>query len=69
MEEKKKFIDGLNTYFKLKAAYEGNINKEKLKISKLPEISWREKRVEFLKIKPKCINCKRPVGYIFSTKT
>ena len=69
MEEKKKFIDGLNTYFKLKAAYEGNINKEKLKISKLPEISWREKRVEFLKIKPKCINCKRPVGSIFSTKT
>jgi|LauGreDrversion4_1035100.scaffolds.fasta_scaffold00648_8 hypothetical protein len=69
MEEKKKFIDGLNTYFKLKAAYEGNINKEKLKISKLPEISWREKRAEFLKIKPKCINCKRPVGSIFSTKT
>lgn len=69
MEEKKKFIDGLNTYFKLKAAYEGNINKEKLKISKLPEISWREKRSEFLKIKPKCINCKRPVGSIFSTKT
>ena len=68
MEEKKKFIDGLNTYFKLKAAYETNIKKDKTQISKLPGLSWREKRNEYVKIKPKCINCKRPVGSIFSTK-
>jgi len=69
MEEKKKFIDGLNTYFKLKAAYEANIKKEKIQVSKLPGLSWREKRNEYAKIKHKCINCKRPVGSIFSTKT
>jgi hypothetical protein len=68
MEEKKKFIEGLNTYFKLKAAYETNIKKDKTQISKLPGLSWREKRNEYAKIKPKCINCKRPVGCIFSTK-
>uniref|UniRef100_A0A6C0K1Y7 Uncharacterized protein n=1 Tax=viral metagenome TaxID=1070528 RepID=A0A6C0K1Y7_9ZZZZ len=68
MEEKKKFIDGLNTYFKLKAAYETNIKKDKTQISKLPGLSWREKRNEYAKIKHKCINCKRPVGSIFSTK-
>jgi len=69
MEEKKKFINGLNTYFKLKAAYEANIKKEKIQISNLPGLSWREKRNEYAKIKHKCINCKRPVGSIFSTKT
>jgi hypothetical protein len=69
MEEKKKFVDGLNTYFKLKAAYETNIKKDKTQISKLPGLSWREKRNEYAKIKHKCINCKRPVGSIFSTKT
>lgn len=69
MEEKKKFIDGLNTYFKLKAAYEANIKKEKTQISKLTGLSWREKRNEYAKIKHKCINCKRPVGSIFSTKS
>ena len=68
MEEKKKFIEGLNTYFKLKAAYEANIKKDKTQISKLPGLSWREKRNEYAKIKHKCINCKRPVGSIFSTK-
>ena len=65
-ELNKKFIDGLNNYFKLKSEYENNIKKEKLKISKISELSWKEKRLEFLKLKPKCINCKRPVGTLFS---
>ena len=65
-ELNKNFIDGLNNYFKLKSEYENNIKKEKLKISKISELSWKEKRLEFLKLKPKCINCKRPVGTLFS---
>jgi hypothetical protein len=68
MEEKKKFVDGLNMYFKLKSAYENNIKKQKNKIAELPGLSWREKQNEYAKIKHKCINCKRPVESIFSTK-
>lgn len=68
MEKKKKFIDALNIYFKLKAAYETNIKKDKAQINKMSGLSWREKRNEYSKIKHKCINCKRPVGSIFSTK-
>jgi hypothetical protein len=29
---------------------------------------WKEKRNEYKQLKPKCINCKRPVGTIFSIK-
>jgi hypothetical protein len=66
--EKRKFIDGLDQYFRYKDKYESLIKKEKTQIIKLPGLSWREKRAEFMKIKPKCINCRRPVGSIFSTK-
>jgi hypothetical protein len=31
-------------------------------------MSWKEKRNNFKQLKPKCINCKRPVGTIFSIK-
>ena len=66
--ENEKFLDILNQYFKYKDKYESAIKKEKNKISQLDGLSWNEKRTEFLKRKPKCINCKRPVGSIFSTK-
>lgn len=66
--DKRKFVDGLDQYFRYKSNYEGLIKNEKNKINKLPGLSWREKRIEFMKIKPKCVNCKRPVGSIFSTK-
>jgi hypothetical protein len=66
--ENEKFLDILNQYFRYKDKYETAITKEKTKISQLDGLSWNEKRAEFLKRKPKCINCKRPVGSIFSTK-
>lgn len=66
--DKRKFVDGLDQYFRYKSNYEGLIKNEKNKINKLPGLSWREKRIEFMKIKPKCVNCKRPVGSMFSTK-
>jgi hypothetical protein len=63
-----KFQDSLNEYYKLKHNYETEINKEKRKIIKNTELSWKEKRNEFKNYKPKCINCKRPVGTTFSVK-
>jgi len=66
--EKRKFNDGLNEYFRYKDKYESLIKKEKTQIINMKGLSWKEKRIEFLKIKAKCINCKRTVGSIFSIK-
>jgi hypothetical protein len=40
--------------------------KDKNKIIKDPTKSWKEKRIEFRRLKPKCITCKRPVGTRFT---
>jgi len=66
-EKKKKFLEGLNTYYKLKSEYEEANLKNRNKIMKNQNLSWKEKRAEYKKLKPKCINCKRPVGSIFSS--
>jgi hypothetical protein len=60
--------DALNEYFKLKSKFENDVNVNKKKIINNPTLSKREKRSEFLKLKPKCVNCKRPSkkGTIFS---
>jgi hypothetical protein len=60
--------EALNEYFKLKSKFENELNLNKKKIINNPTLSKREKRSEFLKLKPKCINCKRPSkkGTIFS---
>jgi hypothetical protein len=60
--------DGFNEYYKLKNKYESDYNKDKQKIIKNKQMSWKEKRNEYKQLKPKCINCKRPVGTIFSIK-
>jgi hypothetical protein len=60
--------DAFNEYYKLKNKYESDYNKDKQKIIKNKMMSWKEKRDEFKQLKPKCINCKRPVGTIFSIK-
>ena len=60
--------DAINEYYKLKNKYEEENNKNKKKIIGDPSLSWREKRSDFQKLVPKCINCKRPGGTIFSTK-
>jgi len=57
----------LNEYFKLKVKYETQITANKKKIINNPTLSNREKRQEFLKLKHKCINCKRPGGTKFQT--
>jgi len=60
--------DAFNEFYKLKNKYETNYNKDKQKIIKNKMMSWKEKRNEFKQLKPKCINCQRPVGTIFSIK-
>lgn len=59
--------EGLNEYFKLKFKYEEEIMKNKKKIINNILLSNKEKRSEYLKLKPKCINCKKPGGTIFET--
>ena len=55
----------LNEYFKLKLTYETQQMINKKKIMGYSTLSNKEKRIEYLKLKPKCINCKRPGGTIF----
>jgi hypothetical protein len=59
--------EAINEYFKLKNKYETQIMTNKKKIMNNPHLSNREKRIEYNKLKPKCIHCKRPGGTIFST--
>ena len=59
--------EALNEYFKLKLKYEEEIMKTKKKIINNYNLSNKEKRAEYLKFKPKCINCKKPGGTIFQT--
>jgi len=61
-------FEKFNEFYKLKTTYENQLDKYKARIIKDKNISWREKRAEFRKIKPKCIKCSRPVGNIFSIK-
>jgi hypothetical protein len=63
------FEDALNEYFKLKDKFENDIKTNKKQIINNSTLSKREKRAEYLKLMPKCVNCKRPSkkGTIFST--
>jgi hypothetical protein len=58
----------LNEYFKLKEKFEEQLHINKQKIVNNTDLSNKEKRAEFLKIMPKCINCKKPSkkGTLFS---
>ena len=58
----------LNEYYKLKSKYENEIMKSKKIIMNDSSLSSKEKRQKYLQLKPKCINCKRPGGTIFSVK-
>jgi len=60
--------EALNEYFKLKQKYENQIAANKKKIVNNQALSKREKRTEYLKLKPKCINCQRPGGSKFSIR-
>lgn len=57
--------EALDEYLKLKLKYQEQQNKNKKKITSNTTLSNREKRMEYLKLKPKCINCGNPGGTIF----
>ena len=61
-------IDAVNTFYKLKQDYDKNVTRMKHKIIHNTTLSNKDKRQRFLLLKPKCINCKKPVGTIFSIK-
>jgi hypothetical protein len=60
--------DAVNEFYKLKDTYERNNAIIKRKIIEHRYLSIKEKREEIKKLIPKCINCKRPGGTIFSIK-
>ena len=62
------YINTINQYYKLKSDYEKQIKNEINKITSVDSISKQDKRTRFKKFKPKCINCKKPVGTAFSNK-
>lgn len=66
-ETKIDYVDALNTYFKLKRSYEEGIMKVKRDAFRSAKTKSAGKR-QVAMIKPKCINCKRPVGTIFEHK-
>jgi hypothetical protein len=68
MNGEQELYRALNTYYSLKSEYEDNIDKLKKKIMENKTLSWKEKHKEFRKMKPKCINCNRPVGTIFDIR-
>ncbi len=60
--------EAIDNYYKLKSKYEEQKNKTKQSLINNQKLSIREKRKYFNELKPKCINCQRPVGTLFSIK-
>lgn len=61
--------EALNEYFKLKNQLKSQLSVFKKKIN-ANFVGNKERRNEYLKMRPKCVNCKRPskLGSIFTTK-
>jgi hypothetical protein len=67
-DDKTKYLEAIDKYYEMKDQYETNINNEKKKIISIPNLSWKEKRLKYGELRPKCINCGRPVGSVFTCK-
>ena len=65
IDERRTFLEGLNTYYRLKNDYDKYLDNEKGKILKL-NASIQKKRRLYKKFIPKCINCKQPGGTVFT---
>ena len=68
INQNEEFQEAVNTFYTLKGQYDEEIEELRHKISKKSNLSNKEKRDEFKKLKPRCINCKRKVGTIFEVK-
>jgi hypothetical protein len=67
-DKKTKYLEAIDKYYEMKDQYDTNINNEKKKIIAIQGLSWKEKRLKYRELRPKCINCGRPVGSIFTCK-
>lgn len=61
------YIESLNTYFDMKNEYINNVYSMKKQVFKKAK-SKKAARMMIAELKPKCINCDRPVGSIFSNE-
>ena len=68
IDKKMEFQNAVTTFYMLKSEYDEQIQEIKRKIAKKKGLSKKEKRDEFKKIKPICVNCRRKVGSIFEIK-
>jgi Leucine-rich repeat (LRR) protein len=66
-KQKKSYEESLFEYFRLKQQYEQSVRKIKRDAYR-NEPTKKMGRMAALSIKPKCINCKRPVGSLFSKR-
>jgi len=64
-EKYSEFNEKMNEYYKLKSTYEKEKMKQVAQILKM-DVSIAKKRRTYNQLKPQCINCKRPVGTIFT---
>ena len=58
----------LAQYYELKQKYQERIDNKKKKIRKDKLLTIKEKRVQYKKIVPKCVNCDKPGGTLFEEK-
>jgi len=65
--QESKFLEALQSYFKIKTKYDNAYEKKKNKIAR-SDLSTNEKRERIQKIRTNCILCKKSVGTIFSNK-
>jgi len=61
-------ITAIDNYFKLKQKYEKQINEYIKKISKNEALTKKEKQSLFKQFQPKCVNCKKSGGTLFTNK-
>ena len=68
-EDKMTYHEALHQYFKLKQKYESELYENRKKAFNPFIITTTKRRKKLAQlVRPKCINCKRPVGTIFSRK-
>lgn len=58
----------IDHYYKLKQSYEDKLRKQKFKILRNTNLSVKEKRLQWMQEKKKCIICKKNGGTIFKNK-
>lgn len=61
-------LDAIDNFYKLKSKYELKIKKDKEKIYNNDLLTKKEKKIEYSKIKRKCVKCGKEGGTIFQIK-